>query len=44
MVVKEEAIVEEASVDLQQVTLAVAVAPAVFTLVVHITDITPNAM
>jgi hypothetical protein len=44
--VLEEAMVEEASADLQQVTmdLAVAVAPAVFTLVVHIMGITSNAM
>jgi hypothetical protein len=42
----EEASVEEASVDLHQVTmdLAVTVAPAVFTLLVHITDMTANAM
>jgi hypothetical protein len=38
--------VEEASVDLQQVTmdLAVAVAQAVFPLVVHTTDMASNAM
>ena len=43
--VLEEPKVEEASVDLQQVPmdLAVPVAPAVFTLAVHITD-TSNAM
>jgi len=40
------ALVEEASVDLQQVTMDLAgtVAPAVFTLLVQITDITANAM
>jgi hypothetical protein len=44
--VLEEALVEEASVDLQQVPmdLAVMVAPAVFTLLVQITDMTANAM
>jgi hypothetical protein len=44
--VLEQAMVEEASVDLQQVImdLAAAVAPAVLTSVVHITDTTSNAM
>jgi len=46
VMVLEEPMVEEASADLLQVTmeLAVAVAPAVFTLVVHIMDMTSNAM